>query len=85
MGKDEFNSIEDFLTYDNYICFVFEQTSSLKKYWDSFFKNHPEKKSLAQEARQILLNESDVPGIGFAEKEELKERILSTIKNIEVK
>jgi hypothetical protein len=82
VGKDELNNIEDFLTNDRFICYVFEQTSSLKKYWDDYFKCNPEKESLARNARQVLLNEDDKPGISSTEKEELKQRILSTVMKV---
>ena len=82
MGKDKLNNIEDFLTNDGFICYVFEQTSSLKKHWDDYSKCNPEKESLARNARQILLNEDDKPGISSTEKEELKQRILSTVMKV---
>lgn len=82
MGKDKLNNIEDFLTNDSFICYVFEQTSSLKKYWDDYFICNPEKESLARNAEQILLNEDDKPGISSTEKEELKQRILSTVMKV---
>jgi len=85
VGKREFNNIEDFLTDDGFICFVFEQTFSLKEYWNDYFKLNPNKMSLAKEAKHILLNEVDVPGISSIEKEELKGKILSTIKKAEIK
>lgn len=80
MEKREFNNIEDFLTDDGFICFVFEQTSSLKEYWNDYFKLNPNKVSLAKEAKHLLLEEIDAPGITPTEKEELKGRIFSTIK-----
>ena len=73
MEKDELNNIEDFLTNDRFICYVFVQTSSLMKYWDD---------CLAQNARRVLLNEDDKPGISSTEKEELKQRILSTVMKV---
>ena len=82
MGKDELNSIEDFLTDDRFICYIFERTSSLKEYWDDYFNGSPEKESLARNAKQILLNEEDKPGISSTEKEELKGKILSTIMKL---
>ena len=82
MEKDELNNIEDFLTNDRFICYVFEQTSSLKQNWDDYLKCNPEKESLAQNARRVLLNEDDKPGISSTEKEELKQRILSTVMKV---
>lgn len=80
MGKNGLNNIEDFLTNDRFISFVFERTSSLKEYWDDYLMLNPEKKSLAAKAEQILCNELDAPGMSSEEQEELKERILNTIK-----
>jgi hypothetical protein len=80
VGKNGLNNIEDFLTNDRFISFVFERTSSLKEYWDDYLMLNPEKKSLAIKAEQILLNELDAPGMSSGEQEELKERILCTIK-----
>jgi hypothetical protein len=37
---------------------------------------------LARNAEQILLNEDDKPGISSTEKEELKQRILSTVMKV---
>lgn len=78
--KHELNTIEDFLINDSFIRFVFEQTSSLKEYWDSFFRQHPDKEPVAKEAEHILLYELDAPGITLAEQEKLKEKILADIK-----
>jgi hypothetical protein len=78
--KNGLNTIEDFLTNDNFISLVFEQTSLLKKYWNDYFKLNPGKESLANEAKNILLNELDAPGMSSAEQEKLKEKILCTIR-----
>ncbi len=79
MGKGALNSLEDFLTNDSYLCFVFEQTPSLKKYWDEYFQIYPQQVALGKEAKRVLLYELGVPAISSQEKNELKEKILKTI------
>lgn len=83
MGKYVFNSVEDFLTDDDYIRFVFEQSPLLVKRWDEYLKNdHPELIHLAEEARQILLDGLDMPNLQPDENNELKERIMKTVSDL---
>jgi len=80
VGKYVFNSLEDFLTDDDYIRFVFEQSPLLVERWNGYLKNdHPELNHLAEEARQILLNGLNMPNLQPDENKELKERIIKTI------
>ena len=78
-----YSKVKDFLTDDNFINYVLGVTPQLAFTWESYFREHPEEEADAEEAKEILLAQSDI-SCDFAATEccHLKDRIISTIKEI---
>lgn len=74
--------VKDFLTDNNFIDFVLNETPHLQGYWELYFKDHSEQIAIAEEAKKILLAPVDVvSGISAEESQDLKNRIIVSLKD----
>lgn len=74
--------VKDFLTDNNFIDFVLNETPHLQEYWKLYFKDHSEQIAIAEEAKKILLAPVDVvSGISAEESQDLKNRIIVSLKD----
>ena len=67
------SKVMDFLTDDDFINYVLGET---------YFREHPEETADAEEAKAVLLAPANVDcGFSIVENNELKDRIISSIKD----
>lgn len=75
------SKIKDYLTDDDFINYVLGVTPQSASQWETYFKEHPEEKANAEEAKAVLLAPADVDcSFSIAESEDLKNMIISSIK-----
>ena len=72
-SKDKY--VQDILINEDFINYVFNPTHLLIERWDVFFKTHPDKIPIANEARLILLGRQNKMILPVNESLELKARI----------
>lgn len=76
------SKVKDFLTDDDFINYVLGVTPQSSSQWETYFREHPEEKADAEEAKAVLLAPADVACIfSKVECEDLKDRIVSSIEN----
>ena len=69
------SKVKDFLTDDDFINYALGVTPEAVSQWETYFMEHPEQIADAEEAKAVLLAPAD------AESKELKDRIVSSIKD----
>ena len=70
------SKVMDFLTDDDFINYVLGVTPQSASQWETYFREHPE------EAKAVLLAPANVDcGFSIVENNELKDRIISSIKD----
>lgn len=75
------SKIKDYLTDDDFINYVLGVTPQSASQWETYFREHPEEKANAEEAKAVLLAPADVDcSFSIGESEDLKNRIISSIK-----
>lgn len=75
------SKIKDYLTDDDFINYVLGVTPQSASQWETYFREHPEEKTNAEEAKAVLLAPADVDcSFSIGESEDLKNRIISSIK-----
>lgn len=75
------SKIKDYLTDDDFINYVLGVTPQSAFQWETYFREHPEEKANAEEAKAVLLAPADVDcSFSIGESEDLKNRIISSIK-----
>ena len=72
-----------FLTDDDFINYVLGVTPQSASQWETYFREHPEEMADAEEAKKaVLLAPANVDcGFSIVENNELKDRIISSIKD----
>lgn len=76
------SKVKDFLTDDDFINYVLGVTPQLASHWETYFREHPEEMTDAEEAKAVLLAPADVAcDFSIAENKKLKDRIVSSIKD----
>lgn len=71
------NTLFSLLVNDDFINYVLNPTLVLDEMWDEFFAEHPELISVADQAKSILLGESNQNIMPADEMQELENRILA--------
>ena len=75
-----YSKVKDFLTDDDFINYVLGVVPQSVSKWEAYFKEHPDE--LAEEAKAVLMAPTDVAcDFTMAESKELKDRIVSSIKD----
>lgn len=75
------SKIKDYLTDDDFINYVLGVTPQSASRWETYFREHPEEKANAEEAKSVLLAPADVDcSFSIVESKDLKNRIISSIK-----
>ena len=76
------SKVMDFLTDDDFINYVLGVTPQSASQWETYFREHPEEMADAEEAKAVLLAPANVDcGFSIVENNELKDRIISSIKD----
>ena len=76
------SKVKDFLTDDDFINYVLGVTPQSASQWETDFREHPEEMADAEEAKAVLLAPANVDcGFSIVENNELKDRIISSIKD----
>ena len=76
------SKVMDFLTDDDFINYVLGVTPQSASQWETYFMEHPEQIADAEEAKAVLLAPANVDcGFSIVENNELKDRIISSIKD----
>ena len=77
------SKVKDFLTDDDFINYVLGITPQSASQWETYFREHPEEMTDAEEAKAILLAPADVAcDFSIDENKIFKDRIVSTIKDL---
>lgn len=77
-----YSKVKDFLTDDDFINYVLGVTPQSASQWETYFREHPEEMTDAEEAKAVLLAPADVTcDFSIAENKKLKDRIVSSIKD----
>ena len=73
------SKVMDFLTDDDFINYVLGVTPQSASQWETYFREHPEE---MVDAKAVLLAPANVDcGFSIVENNELKDRIISSIKD----
>ena len=73
------SKVKDFLTDDDFINYALGVTPEAAS---TYFREHPEEMADAEEAKAVLLAPANVDcGFSIVENNELKDRIISSIKD----
>ena len=76
------SKVKDFLTDDDFINYALGVTPEAASQWETYFREHPEEMTDAEEAKAVLLAPADVAcDFSIAENKKLKDRIVSSIKD----
>ena len=76
------SKVMDFLTDDDFINYVLGVTPQSASQWETYFREHPEEMADEEEAKAVLLAPANVDcGFSIVENNELKDRIISSIKD----
>ena len=76
------SKVKDFLTDNDFINYVLGVTPQLASQWETYFREHPEQITDAEEAKAVLLAPADViSDFPEVESQDLKDRIISSIKD----
>ena len=76
------SKVKDFLTDDDFINYALGVTPEAASQWETYFREHPEQIADAEEAKAVLMAPTDVAcDFTMAESKELKDRIVSSIKD----
>lgn len=77
-----YSKVKDFLTDDDFINYVLGVTPQSVSCWDNYFREHPEQRKEVEEAKATLLAPADVTsGLSEVERQDLKDRIISSIRD----
>ena len=77
-----YSKVKDFLTDDDFINYVLGVVPQSASKWEAYFMEHPDELADAEEAKAVLMAPTDVAcDITMAESKELKDRIVSSIKD----
>lgn len=76
------SKVRDFLMDEGFIEYVLGVSPELVSQWEAYFQVHPEDIRDAEEAKAVLLAPANVDcGFSIVENNELKDRIISSIKD----
>lgn len=75
-----FAQVEDFLKDDDFIHYILGVNPEVNARWESYFREHPEDKRCAEEAKEVLLAPTDTRcDLTAEERCQWKDWILNTI------
>ncbi len=75
-----YSKINKFLTDDDFINFVLGVAPQSASRWETYFREHPESRVEAEEAKTVLLAPADIIcDFSIAEIQNLKDRIINSI------
>lgn len=75
--------VRDYLTDDSFISYVLGTVPEAASHWEAYFREHPEQAAAAAEAKAVLMAPAHVAsGLSEAETQQLKERILHSIRQL---